>query len=92
LPSSWYAVSISEEVSIGKMTDITLPGNVEYVGDLRDGLMHGKGKLTNNCGDFRWLSYEGDFENNKANGEGIEEYSSLIWHVLKICVQKQEMF
>ncbi len=74
MPSSWYAVSISEEVSIGKMTDITLPalpGNVEYVGDLLAGLMHGKGNLTNNCGDFRWLSYEGDFENNKANGQGM---------------------
>jgi hypothetical protein len=44
---------------------------VQYKGDLRDSLMHGKGKLTNKSGGFRWRSYEGYFENNKANGQGM---------------------
>ena len=62
---------------------------VEYVGDLLGSLMHGKGMLTNICGGFRWNSYQGDFEKNKANGQGVlipsshlvEEYSSLMRHV-----------
>jgi hypothetical protein len=62
---------------------------VEYVGDLRDSLMHGNGTLTNTCGGFRWTSYKGEFEKNKANGQGVlirsshlvEEYSNLMRHV-----------
>jgi hypothetical protein len=71
---------------------------VEYVGDLLGSLMHGKGMLTNICGGFRWNSYQGDFEKNKANGQGVlipsshlvEEYSSLMRHVTENILPKEE--
>ena len=75
---------------------------VQYKGDLRDSLMHGNGKLTNTCGGFRWTSYQGEFEKNKANGQGVlipschlvEEYSSLMRHVPENILPKirKEMF
>ena len=45
----------------------TFPDGSAYTGQLKDGLMHGKGILTFSDGS----TYSGDFKNNLYNGEGI---------------------
>ena len=45
---------------------ITLSNGSEYVGELRDGVLHGQGTWTGIDGD----KYEGEFKDGKRNGQG----------------------
>ena len=49
-----------------EVTQLSLPGGRSYIGCIKDGKMHGVGKLTWSTG----AVYEGEWLNNKINGSG----------------------